>query len=676
MEKFAFEELSINPKANLAETDMEKLFGFKNNKAMNFIGRGFGESLYSTLANIPKEKRAVIYTAINAFTVSAKNAQEAREKMIGGGSATWLMPDITPTVIARLLKNFDKAESMYNAGKLTAKNIIKEFFSEIPDKGDYNCETINNYFNDIAIQLSLDEDDGGQYTDVASAVSLTMENSGATFEEVVQALREKQVLQQPKYFSSGSMPLEKMDGTTSGGRKLIGDDLYRPDFCYRFTNDLSVPLLDANGNGFGFTFPGADKFYTNGTQQGRENVQLVGDKVVELCGAVHVNQANSVMMMLGQSGLAILRGGLGPVNCTSNEHAPVDYTLTKNEQTGDVTIKYTSPEALPFSFEWTSTIDVNGNVTSTPMIFKKKTLSQDLVSSTLDNAVSRMNVNLSEEQKTKAAQYIGELGRAYQLEGTKLDFLANFVVRLGLTQNSAASDLKYATDMAKNISHWTEFQVGQGENVGVGKLETTIKNLFNELIDDAMADAAKGAQSSKYVSDPDVSSSMITDANRNTFIFNGEEMKKSVGEVIAGFKRVVQKPAMRQGLSSILHQISPLVFSSLSMRGDMFSTTAHPKLSSNSIDGIEKIVSRDMDKGDYQMGTFLQSDDVSLNLDVKEDGTATFTVKARNSLATGAGNDPMSSYGSVDYSLVLQIDLTGAKPVITDAKLGQSFDLQ
>ena len=376
-EKFAFEELSINPKANLSETNMEKLFGFKNNKAMNFIGRNGGDSFYSTISNIPKEKRAVIYTALTVFAKPANNAQEAHDNNIGGGYKPWIDNAHSPTFIARILKNFDKAESMYKEGTLTAQNIINEFFSEIPDKGDYDYDTINNYFDNIVKELARDEDDGGQYCDVSDAAPLAMENSGCTFDETVTALRNGQPLPVPQYLTTGTIPFDKMDGTTIGGRKLIEGDLYRPDFFYRFGRGNKNPnLLNVNNcKGFGFNFPNQEKFYTNGTQEGRANIKIVGDTIIKMCGQAHVNQANNVMM-LSQSGLACLRGGLPQVNATSNEHVPVDFTISKNDTNGDITIKYTSPEALPFKFEWTATVDVNGNATTTPLIVAMKNADQ------------------------------------------------------------------------------------------------------------------------------------------------------------------------------------------------------------------------------------------------------------------------------------------------------------
>ena len=506
---------------------------------------------------------------------------------------------------------------------------------------------------------------------------LTMENTGCTFEETVQALRDGRQLEIPKYLSTGSMVLEEMDGTVTGGRSLIETDLYRPDACYRFKNDLQTPLINTEtSQGFGFTFPQTDKFYTNGSQQGRANMKLVGDKVVELCGKVHVKQSNSVMMMLSQSGLTNLKGGISAVNSTSNEHAPVDYALSKNEETGAITITYSSPEELPFKFSWTSTIDVNGNVTSTPMTVEKKKLDPQIVSNTLNSAATRMGVNLTEAQQTKAANFIGELGRAYKLEGKKLDLFANFVVRLNLTDKAAEKDTKFATDMAKNISHWTEFEIGQGEKVGVGQMETTIKNIFNEMMNDALDDAALGQKSKNFTKDPDISNSMKTDAHRTKFIFNGQQIEQSQDKVISSFKNMVKSPNMRSGLSAILNQSAVLMFSSISLRADLPETKAHPHLNSGTIPGCDKMVSRDIVGMEYGMGTLNETDNASINLEVKNDNTATLIIESHNELATGAGPDPQATYGNASFKCVLQIDLTGDKPIITDSKLSQTFDVQ
>lgn len=99
-------------------------------------------------------------------------------------------------------------------------------------------------------------------------------------------------------------------------------------------------------------------------------------------------------------------------------------------------------------------------------------------------------------------------------------------------------------------------------------------------------------------------------------------------------------------------------------------TTANPLLLSGTIKGCEKMVSRDMNAADYQTGIIAVDDNFSIGLDVKDDRTATLTIEMTSPMATGAGDDPQSGFGSVSYTCVCQVDVRGERPVITDAKLG------
>ena len=90
------------------------------------------------------------------------------------------------------------------------------------------------------------------------------------------------------------------------------------------------------------------------------------NKIESLCGKAHPAQASSVMAQVSQSGLADLYGGLTIHGIRSSEHVACDFSLSKDDATGDVTIRYSSPEGLPFSFEWTATVKVDGTVTTTP----------------------------------------------------------------------------------------------------------------------------------------------------------------------------------------------------------------------------------------------------------------------------------------------------------------------
>lgn len=366
IEKFVFEELAANPAHDLSGKDPEKLFGFKNNAAMRFIGRDYGNSVLSTIANIPPAKRAVIYAAYDLFTRNVTNAEEAHEQTLGGGTLykRQIDPGTSATVLARLMRNFDRLEAMYNKGTLTARNIIDKFFPDIQDKGNYDCTTLKTHFDGISILIRReeDEDGGNPYSDLnVGLIENTMNNCGTTLEETADALRNNRMPPIPKMLSTGSIELEAFDGTTTGGRKLVAADADRPQ-NYVINGNPRKLLKDP---AFGFSFPDGTRLETNGKHM--DKIPAVCDKVENLCGRVHVAQANSVMMMLSQSGLSGIRGGIPSIGLRCDEHSAIDYSLLKDAATGAVTIRYESPAELPVHFSWTATVDVDGNVTSTPI---------------------------------------------------------------------------------------------------------------------------------------------------------------------------------------------------------------------------------------------------------------------------------------------------------------------
>ena len=365
MEKFIFEAFACDPDVNLAETDKEKLFGFENNAACRFFGRNFGNSCTSTMANIPPEKRNVVYASFDLFCRLATNPEEAKNE---NSKNRQLNQGERPKFLARILKNFDKLEALQAKGQLTAKNLIKTCFPDMRDKTGYDLKALYRHFNAEDAKIL---EDGGEYEDISGPVQLMMENTGCTFEEAGKALRGTGPMPPPpKYMASGQLELGMFDGTTRGGRDAIEGDLYRPQ-NYSLVSDGVDLLKDGPDTGFGFKFPGEERFVANGKPAGRPNIKKVGDKVEEMCGKVHVKQANTVMCLLSQSGLGPINRGLKPHGVNSTEHSAVEYTLSKDDATGAVTIKYESPKALPFKFEWTATVDVDGSVSTTPLKFEK-----------------------------------------------------------------------------------------------------------------------------------------------------------------------------------------------------------------------------------------------------------------------------------------------------------------
>ena len=77
---------------------------------------------------------------------------------------------------------------------------------------------------------------------------------------------------------------------------------------------------------------------------------------------------SNVYYALSQSSIGgNTKGGLEKFGIKSDEHIPVTFTLSRDNETGAVTIRYSEPKGLPVKFSWTTTIDVDGNSVTTPM---------------------------------------------------------------------------------------------------------------------------------------------------------------------------------------------------------------------------------------------------------------------------------------------------------------------
>ena len=330
-----------------------------------------------------------------------------------------------------------------------------------------------------------------------------------------------------------------------GGRNLIGGDLYRPG-NYSIV-DGQQDILPPDG-GFGFSFPGEECFITNGSEAGRANIQKVGDKVEALCGRVHAKQASSVMM-LSQSGLGPINRGLKGHGVLSSEHSAVDYTLSKNADTGAVTIKYSSPAELPFRFEWTSTVDVDGKVTSTPVKFEKPVdMNIGLAGKLVDDAVKATGAKLTNSQRQLAVAYLAQAGT--DMYAKNAGILAKFIINLRLTDASVNDDRTRAKDMANFIRKWRDFGFDEG---GMGQLNAALKTQANVILSENVANAGKFSGD-----EPEFYSTMKTDANRATFFVNGKRIiSVSDGKgtaLIAALKQALPDTKARKAVSALLNQ--------------------------------------------------------------------------------------------------------------------------
>ena len=99
-----------------------------------------------------------------------------------------------------------------------------------------------------------------------------------------------------------------------------------------------------------------------------ESGGVIADRLRDLCGRVHVAQLSSVYTALSQSALGPLNRGLTVQGILSNEHMPVTFTLSRNDETGAITVRYSEPAGLPVHFHWETTVALDGSTTTTPLV--------------------------------------------------------------------------------------------------------------------------------------------------------------------------------------------------------------------------------------------------------------------------------------------------------------------
>ncbi|MBQ4198856.1 MAG: hypothetical protein II649_03120, partial [Kiritimatiellae bacterium] len=259
----------------------------------------------------------------------------------------------------------------------TAANLVKLCFPEIKEPSEDPVSDVVDLVNKWDDEMNTYGDEC-KYPEDGDSMTEAMKSTGCSVEEAEQIAKGKLQLPNVPYFSSGTLGLS--DGPEAARKQLVGD-LDR-GVGYNYTG--GPQLLKTTG--FRFNFPGGESLFTNKTEQFKGNIPIVADKLEALCGPAHKAQATSLLMMTCQSGLGILLGGLKPYGVESTEHSSVDFTIAKNNDTGDISIRYSSPEELPFSFEWTATIKPDGFISTTPLVFHKEKV-QDIQMQPGDNLI-------------------------------------------------------------------------------------------------------------------------------------------------------------------------------------------------------------------------------------------------------------------------------------------------
>jgi hypothetical protein len=649
LERFIFEDIATNPAFNLKETDAERAFGVEHNPTSRHMIVADNVSVVGTLANIPPEKRRVVFAAFNAFQTFAPSAERYKDVQKVGYETQFL---------ARILRHLPKLEAIMAKGPLTGRDIIKTCFPDIRNPGDCDINTIKKWEDDSAVRFLALE------SKVRGTISPMLENAGATIDEALSAVRKGKTLPTVPFYSDAQYSIGEASSFVAAGLATMNGDICRLSPYTTGKGDDAQEVFPGEQHAWKFNFPDGERLETNFDKQA--NIPRVGQKIRDLCGEVHQKQIGMVAYLLSQSGVSILKNQpLAEFGISTNEHSPVNFALSRNAETGAVTITYTSPKELPVKFSWTATVGVDGSVTSTPFVIDKPVarLDERTARTIVDGAIAKLGVGLDDARKNEAVQLLRKHGTNMYRQNAQL--FAKFIVNLVNQNVSPQAKTAMVAATAASIREWRDFSFG---NKDMAVFAHAAQDVANAVIRDYMQPGKAGNFKN------DIFDTMLADANRATFIFNGTVYEKTpAAELIPAFKAVVPDPAKQKALSSWLNQLCFNTIMTPSM-GVKYTETGVDAIK---LPGAGALANRNMTTGTF-MNSLLDTygHDIVHDLQVSPDGkTATITQTMTADLSSpGSQMNKKISFGQVTLSQRLVIDLTAEIPTVTDFKISQEID--
>lgn len=347
-EMFVFQDMAVNPSVDLNEQDPEKLFGIEYNGATNFFTRGNGSGCTGTLVKLPPAKRQIVYAAFKALEPPTREIGQNRHVSVSGNEQ----------VLARILRHYDEIVALKNAGQLDRAHLNKVLTPDLDLPPDASSSQVFHAIQDAYF---------GQYGRSPSKlmeISELLCTAGCTVTEAMNAMQGGERPAPLDDIASTTMKLEQIDGTAKGGREFMLGDLHRPQNPSYIENNQ--PVLSPENNHFTVNIEGRSiRCVVSGNTGDNAHV---ADQIEAFCGKVHVEQASAVMRGLSQGAHGPLLSILpehGIANPIGSEHTPLTYTLSKNDETGAVTIRYSEPDGFPFKFHWETTVALDGTSSTT-----------------------------------------------------------------------------------------------------------------------------------------------------------------------------------------------------------------------------------------------------------------------------------------------------------------------
>ena len=265
-ETFVFQDFAIRLDVNLDEPNDEKLFGIKNNDAMNFFARGNGHACTGTLLRLSPEKRQVVYAAFRAIEPPwTKNPRRI---------STYVSDNTGH--LARILRHYDEVKALISAGKLDRVSLNKIINPDMPS--NYTSQQISDEI------IKRKSNACASTRGMGVAVANLMNRTGCTLGEAIDAVKTGKKLAELDDIAPTQVTLNHIDGTTKGGRQKILGDLKRP-YNVKYAKDNKPVLADENCH---FTVKiGGETIRCENGEDSDINAHIA-DKIENLCGKVHV----------------------------------------------------------------------------------------------------------------------------------------------------------------------------------------------------------------------------------------------------------------------------------------------------------------------------------------------------------------------------------------------------
>ena len=351
-EKFVFEHLAIDDTLPLDPANPDAVFAMENNPVTRYVGRGYTNGCTNTFAQIPPEKRVTVFAVFDLVAPLARDVAGYRANNA---------PNFCVNLLARILANLDEIERMRTAGTLTKRSFFERFFPELPGAAGMTFKQMENAQTSLVVEDLLPNRLGGNFGAVTK-LTLTLQTSGCTLEEALAAQQQNRSVPPAPYVAAANGAITALDGTAAGGRTQAVADLCRPDNPHYRANNKSV--LQAADNVFVAVFPDG----TTLRSDDKASAVAIADKVATLGDAVHPAQLSAVYYAISQSAATPVISAFAEQGLETSEHMPLTYTLSKDADTGDITVRYSEPAGFPAKFHWTTTIHLDGSTSTTPLV--------------------------------------------------------------------------------------------------------------------------------------------------------------------------------------------------------------------------------------------------------------------------------------------------------------------